>query len=77
MKCILGSYAPKEVSELHALVDDELIVLKLDWLVDEGREGGRRGELALDNVPALYAQGLSVERKSGCPTSASASHWHL
>ena len=76
MKCILGFHTPKEVSELHALVDDKLVVLKLDWLVDQGREGGRRGELALEHgVPALDAQGLRVERKIGPPTSAS--HWHL
>ena len=68
-------HAPKKVSELHALVDYELVGLKLDGLVDEGREGGSDGELALEHVvTALDAQRLGAERESGPPTSSSASH---
>ena len=53
---------PKEIPELHAFVDDELVGLELDWLVDEGREGGGRGELALGGqVTALDAQTLRAE----------------
>ena len=68
-------HVPKEVSELHALVDNKLVGVELDGLVDEGREGGREGELALEHVvTALDAQRLGAERESGPPTSTSASH---
>ena len=68
-------HAPKKVPEFYAFVDDELVSVELDGLVDEGREGGRQGDLALEHgVAALDSQRLGAERESGATTSSSASH---